>query len=125
MDGSAAERATAPGRFSEFASPPPADPLRLAAAERARSWPGRRAADRFGSALTQTLDDLSLPLGLLVDKRGFLGSTSAVVEKLGQRQHRTRGFSRRFVMVCEFSTEQGAWEESLNRLVEDVLPQLF
>ena len=43
-------------------------------------------------------------------------------DMLGQLQHDTGGFGSLLVMIYDFSTEQGAWEESLQRLVEDVLP---
>jgi para-nitrobenzyl esterase len=46
---------------------PPIGPLRFAAPERAHPWSGERAADRFGPAPIQIVDDLSLQLGLLVD----------------------------------------------------------
>lgn len=47
---------------------------------------------------------------------------STLIDKLGQLQHDTGGFGGLLVMIYDFSTEQGAWEESPNRLVEDVLP---
>lgn len=47
---------------------------------------------------------------------------STLIDKLGQLRHDTGGFGGLLVMIYDFSTEQGAWEESPNRLVEDVLP---
>lgn len=66
--------------------------------------------------------DSEVTVDYLVEKSWFVGSTSTVIDKLGQLQHDTGGFGGLLVMTYDFSTEQGAWEESLNRLVEDVLP---
>ncbi len=66
--------------------------------------------------------DSEVTVDYLVEKSWFVGSTSTVIDKLGQLQHDTGGFGGLLVMIYDFSTEQGAWEESLQRLVEDVLP---
>lgn len=35
---------------------------------------------------------------------------STLIDKLGQLQHDTGGFGGLLVMIYDFSTEQGAWE---------------
>ena len=54
----------------------------------------------------------------------FVGSAATVTEKLAKLQHDTGGFGGLLVMGYDFSAEQEAWEESLHRLIEDVLPNV-
>ncbi len=65
--------------------------------------------------------DSVLEVDYLID--GWLvGSPATVVDKIGALQRRTGGFGTLLLMIYDFSTESGAWEESLRRLVEEVLP---
>jgi hypothetical protein len=45
-----------------------------------------------------------------------------VIDKIGALQRHTGGFGALLIMLYDFSTERGWWEESLQRLVEEVLP---
>ena len=67
--------------------------------------------------------DSDITVDYLIENSWFVGSSRTVTEKLAQLQHDTGGFGGLLVMIYDFSTEQGAWEESLHRLVEDVLPE--
>jgi alkanesulfonate monooxygenase SsuD/methylene tetrahydromethanopterin reductase-like flavin-dependent oxidoreductase (luciferase family) len=66
--------------------------------------------------------DSAITVDYLLENSWFVGSAQTVTDKLGQLQHDTGGFGGLLVMVYDFSTEQEAWDESLQRLVEDVLP---
>jgi alkanesulfonate monooxygenase SsuD/methylene tetrahydromethanopterin reductase-like flavin-dependent oxidoreductase (luciferase family) len=66
--------------------------------------------------------DSEITVDYLVDKSWFVGSTQTVIDKLGALQHDTGGFGGLLVMIYDFSGEEGPWQESLHRLVEDVLP---
>ena len=59
----------------------------------------------------------------MIENSWFVGSSQTVIDKLGKLQHATGGFGGLLVMIYDFSTEQEAWEESMHRLVEDVLPE--
>ena len=52
----------------------------------------------------------------------LVGSPQTVVDKIGRLQRQTGGFGTILVMLYDFADERGAWEESLHRLVEEVLP---
>ena len=45
-----------------------------------------------------------------------------MIDKIGALQRHTGGFGGLLIMLYDFSTERGWWEESLHRLVEEVLP---
>jgi alkanesulfonate monooxygenase SsuD/methylene tetrahydromethanopterin reductase-like flavin-dependent oxidoreductase (luciferase family) len=68
--------------------------------------------------------DSDVTVDYLIDNSWFVGSSATVTEKLAQLQYDTGGFGGLLVMLYDFSSEQQAWEESLHRLVEDVLPRL-
>jgi alkanesulfonate monooxygenase SsuD/methylene tetrahydromethanopterin reductase-like flavin-dependent oxidoreductase (luciferase family) len=51
-----------------------------------------------------------------------VGSPQTVIDKVGALQRHTGGFGGMLIMLYDFSTERGWWEESLHRLVEEVLP---
>jgi len=67
--------------------------------------------------------DSDVTVDYLLENSWFVGSAATVTEKLQKLQHDTGGFGGLLVMIYDFSTEQEQWEESLHRLVEDVLPQ--
>ena len=48
---------------------------------------------------------------------------SSVADKIGELQHTTGGFGSVLVVVYDFSSEQEAWDESLDLLIHEVLPQ--
>jgi alkanesulfonate monooxygenase SsuD/methylene tetrahydromethanopterin reductase-like flavin-dependent oxidoreductase (luciferase family) len=66
--------------------------------------------------------DSDVTVDYLIEKSWFVGSSQTVTEKLAKLQHDTGGFGGLLVMIYDFSNEEQQWEESLNRLVEDVLP---
>jgi len=66
--------------------------------------------------------DSAVTVDYLLEHSWFVGSAATVTEKLAKLQHDTGGFGGLLVMIYDFSTEQQQWEESLHRLVEDVLP---
>jgi alkanesulfonate monooxygenase SsuD/methylene tetrahydromethanopterin reductase-like flavin-dependent oxidoreductase (luciferase family) len=63
-----------------------------------------------------------LDLDYLIEKNWFVGSPATVVEKLAGLHEATGGFGTLLVMIYDFSTEQAWWEESLQLLVEEVMP---
>jgi alkanesulfonate monooxygenase SsuD/methylene tetrahydromethanopterin reductase-like flavin-dependent oxidoreductase (luciferase family) len=66
--------------------------------------------------------DSAITVDYLLEHSWFVGSANTVTEKLGKLQRDTGGFGGLLVMIYDFSTEQEQWDESLHRLVEDVLP---
>ena len=52
----------------------------------------------------------------------FVGSPATVTDKIGALQRATGGFGCLLIMLYDFSTEADWWDESLVRLVEEVLP---
>ena len=66
--------------------------------------------------------DSDITVDYLLENSWFVGSAATVTEKLQKLQHDTGGFGGLLVMIYDFSTEQEQWEESLQRLVQDVLP---
>ncbi len=68
--------------------------------------------------------DSAITVDYLLEHNWFVGSAATVTEKLAKLQHDTGGFGGLLVMVYDFSTEQEQWEESLHRLIEDVLPKI-
>ena len=68
-------------------------------------------------------DDV-LDVDYLIEHNWFVGSPSTVVDKIGALQHATGGFGTMLIMIYDFSTEQEWWDESLQLLVEEVLPKV-
>jgi len=67
--------------------------------------------------------DSDVTVDYLIEKSWFVGSTQTVIDKIGRLADETGGFGTILVMLFDFSTEQGAWEDSVHRLVEEVLPE--
>jgi alkanesulfonate monooxygenase SsuD/methylene tetrahydromethanopterin reductase-like flavin-dependent oxidoreductase (luciferase family) len=65
-----------------------------------------------------------LDVDYLIKNSWFVGSPATVTDKIGALQHATGGFGCLLIMLYDFSTEPDWWEESLVRLVEEVLPHL-
>jgi alkanesulfonate monooxygenase SsuD/methylene tetrahydromethanopterin reductase-like flavin-dependent oxidoreductase (luciferase family) len=64
----------------------------------------------------------SLDVDYLIEKSWFVGSPQTVVDKIGALQQATGGFGGLLIMIYDFSTEPEWWEESLQLLVDEVLP---
>lgn len=66
--------------------------------------------------------DSVLDVDYLIENNWFVGSPRTVVDKIGALQHATGGFGGMLIMIYDFSTESEWWDESLDLLVEEVLP---
>jgi alkanesulfonate monooxygenase SsuD/methylene tetrahydromethanopterin reductase-like flavin-dependent oxidoreductase (luciferase family) len=63
-----------------------------------------------------------LDVDYLIEHSWLVGSPQTVVDKLGALQRRTGGFGALLAVLYDFSTEPEWWDESLQRLVSEVLP---
>jgi alkanesulfonate monooxygenase SsuD/methylene tetrahydromethanopterin reductase-like flavin-dependent oxidoreductase (luciferase family) len=63
-----------------------------------------------------------LDVDYLIENSWFVGSPQTVTEKIAAWQETTGGFGCLLIMLYDFSTEMGWWEESLQRLTEEVWP---
>lgn len=115
--------------YTEPWEPCPAPDLLIAEALISISLDPTHTASDFGNGFADHFKvdpsdaDSNVTVDDLVEKSWFVGSTRTVIHKLGKLQHHTGGFGSLLVMLYDFSTEQGAWEDSLHRLVEEVVPE--
>jgi alkanesulfonate monooxygenase SsuD/methylene tetrahydromethanopterin reductase-like flavin-dependent oxidoreductase (luciferase family) len=63
-----------------------------------------------------------LDVEYLIEHSWFVGSPQTVVDKIAALQRHTGGFGGLLIMLYDFSSEPGWWDESLQRLVEEVMP---
>jgi alkanesulfonate monooxygenase SsuD/methylene tetrahydromethanopterin reductase-like flavin-dependent oxidoreductase (luciferase family) len=64
----------------------------------------------------------ALDVDYLIEHAWFVGSPQTVVDKIGALQRATGGFGCLLIMLYDWSSEAAWWEESLQRLVEEVWP---
>ncbi len=66
--------------------------------------------------------DSVLDVDYLIEHNWFVGSPETVSAKIAGLQEATGGFGGMLTVVYDFSTEQSEWDESLQLLVDEVLP---
>lgn len=66
--------------------------------------------------------DSVLDVDYLIEHNWFVGSPATVSAKIDALQVETGGFGRMLTMVYDFSTEQEEWDESIDLLVNEVMP---
>lgn len=66
--------------------------------------------------------DSVLDVDYLIEHNWFVGSPETVSAKIDALQVETGGFGGMLTMVYDFSTEQEEWDESIDLLVNEVMP---